>query len=261
MATNAAVELEEIDWLAAGEAWLLRVGKFPVAEPEMPVYRDFVERLTAALITAWDLRADVLGQVFELGRGLESRVVADNSRRWFSILGLGVWPNRPPPTVWKKEDFLDADPDVGIRPLMDTVLRIPSQKLRAEARAAMAGTGILLQVLLPGREEDLLERARRLFLPSIQERILRGKRFFFPLLERRTLEGASSQQLQDWYCGATVYMRESREDTALLMPPCARWDRSSRSSAANCRPVPPIAGGSRAPSDWPGIPDPPRSRA
>jgi hypothetical protein len=62
-----------------------------------------------------------------------------------------------------------------------------------------------------------LERATSLLLPQLTDRTFTGYPFYVPLLEFGSLARATSDQLETWLCGASLYIRESFEDTGILI--------------------------------------------
>jgi hypothetical protein len=201
-----------IRWRLGGEAFLLPVSGFPLAATELTFVKYFVNRIVAG--TIGDGTLEVFIQLTQFGGG-KKRLAAHGSE-WVPELGLGVWPDRPAPTLWTEEDIANLIPGSKLRPLMHQVLRIAGSA-REDASNKMLDLGTILQIVTQDNDKRLLERTRERLLPSIKEPSLRNFPFYVPLLERKSLESAAPEQLEDWFCGATAYIRESFEDNGILV--------------------------------------------
>jgi hypothetical protein len=88
---------------------------------------------------------------------------------------------------------------------------------KRQALAAMLGTGVALEIVMPAGEEAFLKQSRALLLPPIREPGFRRYPFYIPIVEPGAMEPASSKQLDRWFCGASAYIRESVEDKGILI--------------------------------------------
>jgi hypothetical protein len=101
---------------------------------------------------------------------------------------------------------------------MHQVFRITkSTSAKEQARDLMAGVGTVVQVMTTDDGATFLQKAQQLLLPPIKDPAFACFPFYVPLLERKSLEIATVAQLESWFCGASVYMRESPEDKAFLL--------------------------------------------
>ena len=131
-------------------------------------------------------------------------------------VGLGVWTDRDPPAVWTAEDFVDLGPGEQPRVLMYQVFLItPSDEAGEVARSIMLG--YMVNILTTEDIDTLLTRASTALLPSIKDPSFKCFPFYIPLLERKTLLSAQEDQLEKWFCGAAVYIRDSMEDQGVLI--------------------------------------------
>src|SRR5947209_14130007 len=161
------------------EAYLIPVSAFPLPEEEAVALKSLLDHVTARVMADSSCSVEVFAQMTQFH---DSKNILRKYRdEWIPQLGLGVWPHRPPPTMWTRADFLDLGPDEKPRPLMYQLLRIgaPGQP-RDRARYVLLGLGALLQVLAPDSAE-FLAAAREGLLPTISEPIQRSFPFYAPL--------------------------------------------------------------------------------
>lgn len=199
------------------EALVLTVSSFPVPPEELASVRSFLRRLTGALLEDGELCVEIFLQFNHLHLADGAARIAENARAWRPEHGLGVWPDREPPVLWTRAEF-ESPPTGPPRPIMHKVLRLSgSRRVKNDAVEMMLGRGAVIEVLTAEPGDRFLERARKLLLPPIQERALRSFPFYVPLLERKSIGGRQADQLQDWLCGVSVYIRESAEDSGILI--------------------------------------------
>jgi hypothetical protein len=74
-----------------------------------------------------------------------------------------------------------------------------------------------MQVMIHEDGEKWLQKTQAVLLPPIREKAFRTFPFYVPLLERKSLEHAQPGQLEAWLGGAASYIRESTEDSAILL--------------------------------------------
>jgi len=74
-----------------------------------------------------------------------------------------------------------------------------------------------VQVLTRDNAAVFLKNAMDLLLPPIDDPTYTCFPFYLPLLERKSVLGATPEALDSWFCGASLYIRESVEDTGLLI--------------------------------------------
>jgi hypothetical protein len=200
------------------EVLLVPVPGFPISEEEVRPIRDFLQRLGALIAQKWRISSETLIQV-EQSDDKECRAIyARNARLWIPEVGLGVWPDREPPAAWTRDDFSNLGPGERLRPLMYQVLRITtSPKARADAASAMLRFGPVLQIMTSDDGETFLSKATAALLPPIKDPSFTCYPFYVPLLESKTITSATPGQLDTWFCGASVYIRESFEDKGILI--------------------------------------------
>jgi hypothetical protein len=200
------------------EAFLLPLSGFPLPDDEVIPLRTFLTNLTREVSARWHLSSEVCVQV-EQSDETEYRLLhAKHAREWIPEVGLGVWPDREPPAVWTKEEFMNIAPGEKLRPMMYQVLRITtSQAERQQARDLMLKYGPALEIMTSDDSDAFLRKATDLLLPPIKDLSYTCFPFYVPLLEIKSLAGASPEQLEACFCGASVYIRESFEDKGILL--------------------------------------------
>src|ERR1041385_6968609 len=98
-----SILLQAIPWKLDGDAFLLPVSGFPVPETELTHLRIFLQNLFGAILRNQSLSLEVFVQVAQLSVGDGIARFSAHSQEWKAKMGLGVWPDRQPPTIWPKE--------------------------------------------------------------------------------------------------------------------------------------------------------------
>ena len=200
------------------EAYLLPVSGFGVPEEELFPVKMFLERLTSALLRDPKLSIEVFIQLMQLHWGGGPEKLAANGREWLPSLGLGVWPDREPPRFWSMEDFKNLTPGEKPRTLMDQVFRVTAPMgARLGACSILLGLGTLVQIFTRDTSEVFLERTKSVLLPPIKDPSYTCFPFYVPLLEAKSIASCSSADLDQWICGASLYVRESKQDNGILI--------------------------------------------
>jgi hypothetical protein len=209
----------DVEAILLGEPWevyLLPVSEFPSPQEELIRNRELLGRLMTALGDR-QLSSEVFLDVAQVHLEDGSDRLADHAREWKPKLCLGVWPDRPAPTRWTQEELEELAPGEAPRPMMYTVLYVSgSQEARAEAFRTMLGLGSVVRVLTQN-EGTFLSLAKQTLQPAIQQRPFRSFPNFMPLFDCKSLTAATSDQLERWFCGAAVYIRESPEDNGIIV--------------------------------------------
>jgi hypothetical protein len=138
-------------------------------------------------------------------------------REWMPESGLGVWPDRAPPELWKLSDIFRMALGESV-PLMNRVDRVTAgAKANEEALQEMLPSGMVMTIVHSGSTDDLLRHYKDAFLPRIKEPNLRIFPFYVPLLDLNSLRNCNGAQLGEWLGGAHLYLRESPADHAVLI--------------------------------------------
>lgn len=214
----AFMHIEAITLQPPYEAIMLNVSLYPMPEQERAAARQFLHSLTVAASSHSQLAVEVFIHMAHLRDqdGSGSRF-SSKGRSWLPRLGLGVWPDRPAPTIWTREDFDKLAPGKRPRTLRNHVFRISgSLETREEARSSMLGWGSVIEILAPNAEA-FLEKTRELLLPTITDPSFSCFPFYVPLLEKKSLISSPPEKMDSWFCGASLYIRESREDNGILI--------------------------------------------
>jgi hypothetical protein len=216
---HGLLRLEVIPLQQPHEAVILPVSAFPMPEHESRLVGRFLERLSAVVAAQWGLAAEVFIHMAHLQHkdGSASRF-SSQGKNWLPKLGLGVWPDRPAPTIWTKDDFFHLVPGERLRTLRNHVFQISrSPEAREDARRSMLGWGSVIQIMTSGGEQIFFQRSRELLLPPITDPCFNCFPFYVPLMERKSLTSVEPKTLESWFCGGYVYIRESAEDLGVLI--------------------------------------------
>lgn len=211
--------LERISWKLSGDAFLLPVSGFPIPSDELKSVREFLAKLGSTVVGTSRLSVEVFLQVAQLHIADGISRLTSHGRKWMPKIGLGVWPDREPPTIWKADEFMDLGPDERPRRLLYQVFRVgASLESRDNAREMMLGLGTVIQIITADDTQALLLKGRSRLLPLIIDPSFRSFPYYIPLLDRKGLLSANSpEELEGWLCGAEVYLRESTEDSGILI--------------------------------------------
>ncbi len=132
--------------------------------------------------------------------------------------GLGVWPHRPAPRMWKMEDMENIDSASGTGPILNSLFRVMADaQARLGAMTTIAGTGSGVQIISHLDSTKLLRDMKEVFLSFIQDRVFRIFPWYVPLLEKAMLAEPLDLFAADAMRGITLYIRESREDDGILI--------------------------------------------
>jgi hypothetical protein len=207
----------------AWESTLIPVKQFPADAEQTKALRSLIGALSQAAVRKAGPHHEVLLQAWKLTPANGSNLLSDHMAQWSPQLGLGVWPNRKPPQSWTETSFVDAaaatfraaEPELPSHRL----LRLNCKpKIRHEAAHTMRGLGTLVECFSRESFEVLQTRGKELYLPSISTRRFQHEDFYLPLLDRQSLAAArNSGELARWLCGIDLYVRESPEDTGVLI--------------------------------------------
>ncbi len=217
--SSQSIALQIIAAPRPAEACVLPVSGFPMPAEEIERVTPFLAALSAAMISEWSASAEVFIQFNQLHLVDGARRFGSNAPQWRPKLGLGVWPDREPPTLWTTEEFQKLQPGEKLRPMNYKVFQIRAPGgMPGQARDTMLGLGAVVEIVTAGGRQSLLDQTRSRFLPRIEEPAFRNYKFYIPLLDQQSLEAAAGNgQLEAWLCGAVAYIRESAEDGAILI--------------------------------------------
>ena len=207
------ISLERLRCAPSREAFLVTAAGS--SGPERSALRTFIEVLTAMIVEKWQLTAEIFAQLSQFEGGKEA--LRKYREQWIPQLGLGVWPDRPPPTLWTRADFVELAPNEKLRPLAYQLLRISEKgAVRIEARNLLLDLASLLQIFTSDGDA-FLRRSKAELLCKIDEPLFRNYPFYAPLLDSKSIESADEAVLEQRLCGAPVYIRSSREDNGVLL--------------------------------------------
>ncbi len=212
------VSLKVIPQPGPWEAFLLSVSGFPIDDQESNRAQNLVGRIIGMLGGARNLFSETFIQVEQFDDNQARTLYRPYARHWIPEIGLGVWPDREPPKGWSRDEFSNLGPGEKIRPLMYQVLRITrSSQAKVQAFQLLFRFGPLIRILTSDSTDTFLSKSAAAFLPAITDPSFTCFPYYIPLMEAKTLTSATPEQLRAWFCGASVYIRQSFEDKGILI--------------------------------------------
>ncbi len=209
---------------APWEALLLKVDRFPQSVAEgapIAFFLDALEAKVRALYAA--MHHQVFLQFWKLSAQSGSDVLAANSAAWNPEYGLGLWPGGRPPQGWNETLAMDAaaaiirgdEPELPAHRLLR--LRASADELE-EAVDELRCLGVTVQTFSMQPPAVVDTAARTQYLPVLSDPRFQRQDFYLPLVDCKTLARArTGQQLATWLCGIDLYVRESPEDSGVLI--------------------------------------------
>jgi hypothetical protein len=192
----------------------VHAGKFPVDPRLLPAIRLFLGNLVQAASTG-GLTGDVFLQHQYLPNAKDEFM--SHLQAWTPLSGLGVWPDRPPPELWKTADMFRMAKGEDV-PLMYRVLQVNGgPQSGAEAWDTLLGSGMVMELVHSGLIDSLLNAYKAIYLPDIKTPNLRIFPFYVPLLDVNSVRDRPAEELSKWLGGVRLYIRESPEDKSILL--------------------------------------------
>jgi len=192
--------------------------KLPAPSEDLPLLSGIVARIIGAACQVRKMNVEVFVQLTALAEIQQMARLTEHAREWQPISGLGIWPDREPPTSLTLADIVKLLP--GQRPRIDKykLCRISaSGKAREQAWTGLLGTGAVLVILTSDDTAAFLKKTKDALLPPIGDESFRHSSFYVPLVECKSFDSARPEQLESWFCSASLYLRESTEDGGLLI--------------------------------------------
>jgi len=210
----AAIHIEMVSTPPPYHAARIEVGRFPIAADIAPKMRAFLTAVLQA-VSAGGMNEDVFFQHENFINGRDQ--LAAHAAEWHPSTGLGVWPDRPPPELWKTTDIFRMARGEKV-PLMYQVTRLTAgPKANSQSFELLSGTGLVMVLIHADPIDQLLARYKGVFLPNIKQPNLRIMPFYVPLLDFKSIRDRRPEDLRQWLGGAKFYLRESPADNALLL--------------------------------------------
>lgn len=207
------IHIEMIEVAPPHSAAVVKISHFPVAADDGAKLHAFLTALLRIAGAGLNLEVLFQNEYFAKGRDL----VNPHLPEWRPEVGLGVWPNRPPPELWKKSDMFRMARGERV-PLMYQVSWIAAgPKAASRALDLLLGRGMIVAIFHAGPASELMADYKQTFLPAIQVPNLRILPFYVPLLDLQSLHQAQPGDLRCWLGKARFYLRESPQDNAILL--------------------------------------------
>jgi hypothetical protein len=180
--------------------------------------RAFLQELVSYFTARLGCGHESFIQIGQVREHEATRLFADHARDWIPETGLGVWPHRPAPRMWKMEDMENIESPSGTGPMLHSVFRVTARaNARLDAMTTMLGTGCGLQLVSHVESTLLLRDLKGFFLGFIQDRVFRIFPWYVPLIERAALAESMEPLTATVLRGISLYIRESPEDGGILI--------------------------------------------
>jgi hypothetical protein len=199
------------------EAYLLPVQSFPIPSNDLAAVDSFFRDFCAEAMKTLGLSTEVFFQLEQLVDKKSRTLMAEHGKAWLPETGLGVWVDRDPPQKWTMEEITNFVPGDKLRPIMFQVFRVSSsQQERIQARSLMLPYGPVLEILTSSGE-TFLPSIKPVFSANITDRSYTCFPYYVGLIEVKTMARATVEQLNRWFQGMTIYIRQSFEDQGILI--------------------------------------------
>ncbi len=200
----------------------ISVQEFPVPDEDRPPLIAFLRGLHQILV-GQSLASDVFMQVWKVRPEAGSEILEEHMGEMALTRGIGIWPDREPPSGWTTEALSDAS--AGL--FNGEEMSLPSHRLlrlgcaepqRQDIAELLYCQGVSIQMYATAPFEELEQQARETYLPTIKEKRFKRARFYMPVMDSASFAAAQNKtELERWLCGVQVYIRESGEDKAVLI--------------------------------------------
>ena len=212
----SAISLKVIPAAEPYEAYLLPVSGYPMQAGEEVSANAFLDSLCTAAMRD-DGTREVFMQLEQLDAAGCREAFSQFARSWIPQTGLGVWVDRPAPEKWTQAELTDVVPGDKLRPIMFLVFRVSKdQKVRLDARRSMLRFGPVLEILTP-QGNAYLKACSATFREGITDPSYTCFPYYVGLIEAKSIANAKRDQLDRWFQGVKLYVRESFEDKGILI--------------------------------------------
>ncbi len=196
---------------------VIRARHWPLPDQDRPAWLAMYEHLHRVLLP--DPRHLIAGlQLWRLHIGGGAALLSRNARQWQPEIGVGVWLDQPPPTLWTVEEFLKAVPGAGMRPpIYEVALLAPENRDFLAIWRATGGRGAWLAFSVANEPSAFLHTEAPLYRSWIEEPSIAAFDHFVPLLRASSLSSELFPVLQRHLACVRNYLRESYEDGGLLV--------------------------------------------
>ncbi|HMF65576.1 MAG TPA: hypothetical protein VK608_15910 [Edaphobacter sp.] len=218
---TAMLRLPKVQQLAAPTGW----HAYAIPVPDFPIKPETRGLLNGAIRTVLDrlrgtppLELSVWLLMDSLHKEGAVRQLSRHGKEWAPEFGLGIWPDREPPRMYKDSDFLDLEFGQEMPAMMHSIVRIGGTEGAArEAWNVMFGLGSTIVTLALDGTDAVLDAVRDALTRRITDESFQSFAFYFPLIGTAALAQASVEEMDEWMGPVQVYARESEEDRAVLL--------------------------------------------
>jgi hypothetical protein len=198
--------------------YLLESAAYPVPLEQRAQYLYCFDQLDNALTARYRKPAEPMLLMSQLHVEGASENLSKYGASWMPEIGVAVWPHKPPPAIWSKEEFQSFVPGEIPRPPIAMIFRLNGTvPNRANVLEVMGGRGALAHVWLYGARDEFYKGTDRHFRAVVTDRLHLAFPFFFPLLDSGTLLAMPEELVSRLFLPMQCYIRESTEDKGLLI--------------------------------------------
>lgn len=190
---------------------------WPVSRSLLAAWRDVCAELQARLFG--DPSRVIAGlQMWRLHVGGIADTLSRKAREWAPEIGVGVWLDQPPPTLWTEEEFLKNPPGVPMRPPMYQFIRVsPADRDYLAVWREVGGNGCWLAFSVQSDPDGFVMTEAAAYKAWIEEPSIEAYDLFVPLLKLDSSESPLFADRSRHLAGVTRYVRESDEDRGLVI--------------------------------------------
>jgi len=199
-------------------SYLWPVSSFPVPAAEREAYLSRLFKLNTSLGIPRGGTGETLLQLPHLHHESANDLVSKHGAAWMPKVGVGVWPHRPPPGIWTREEFEGFVPGQTPRPPISMVIRLEGEpRNRENVLHLMGGRGVLIRAGLLSNSDEFYRYLDQYFRTFITDPLHLAFPFFFPLFEASTLPEINPDVAGRLLARVEFYWRESVEDGGVLI--------------------------------------------
>jgi hypothetical protein len=215
---SQSLQVKEILPRRTWGVYLLPVSGFPVPAAELLSTRQLLTRVIQDINKDQALESEIFLQSAQVRLQDGSTRLSDHAGEWKPKLCLGVWPDRPGPTRWTREELEALAVGEEPRRMMYTILYLSGPaRARESACDVMLGLGAIVRIMRTAGNDSYHAKIKEVLKPIVQQKPFSNFPNFMPLFDCKSMSGFSPDQLDKWLCGAAVYIRESPEDNGIMI--------------------------------------------
>ena len=210
-----------LEWIKKEGRWqALRIPglPFPLSAPAVQELYTLLQALHLTLTADPVLTSETVLLFSQLHVADRATLLSERGSVWQPRMGLGVYPDQPPPQTWTRKDF-EVFPEAGqkMRPPINNVLRLANKpEVQQEVLSECLVTGGLMRYYTQDFKLFTKEAYQQL-APLLTASVFQGFLFYVPLLNTASLTNADDEMLDLWLPRATAYMAQCPMEDAVVI--------------------------------------------